>query len=90
MTTKYNELYNNENYVSLAKAIAAHMGVNYDEPTNEYLDVMLAIQDKAIGYSKLDPVYFPINALRICYHVDVYPRYIDFMGVFATYFHNNG
>lgn len=87
--TVYNTLYDNAAYNRMALAIADYMGVNYDSPSREYLDIMVAIQDKAIGYSKLNPVYFPINALRICYHASVYPAYVDFMGVFTTYYQNN-
>lgn len=86
MTSVYNQLYNNDAYCTLARAIADRMGVNYDSPNSEYLDVMVAIQDKAIGYSLLEPAHFPMVALRICYHKEIYQHYLEFMGVYAQYY----
>lgn len=86
MTSVYNQLYDNDAYNRMALAIADHMGVNYDSPTNEYLDVMVAIQDKAIAYSMVQFHHINFTALRICYHKNVYPYYLDFMRAYAKYY----
>jgi hypothetical protein len=85
-TKKYSELYNNEKYDNLSKAIADHMGILEYCPTQEFLDIMVEIQDKAIAYSNL--VYF--NSSDMCRIVtnneNVRPFYLAFLQPYLSHY----
>lgn len=75
MTSVYNKLYDNDAYNRMARAIADHMGIDYDKPTKEYLDAMVLITDYSL--LKLDNI--PLYIARVCYHESIWPYYIDFI-----------
>ncbi len=84
----YNQLYNNDNYVTLARLIASAMNENFDGPSQEYLDVMIDIQDRAIGYSRLKSQrpYIPLIVMQ---NDKAWKAYIDFIFPFAQYYQDN-
>ena len=81
----YNQLYNNDNYVTLARLIAYAMNENFDNPSQEYLAVMIDIQDRAIGYSRLESQRPNLPLIVI----EAWKEYIDFMFPFAQYYQDN-
>lgn len=87
MTSVYNQLYDNDAYCALAQAIADHMDVNYDSPTQEYLDVMVAIQDRMIGFVEGKPYLHPMPAI-IATDSDLWHIYNMFSRPYMEYYFN--
>ena len=84
----YNQLYNNDNYVTLARLIAYAMNENFDNPSQEYLAVMIDIQDRAIGYSRLESQR-PNIPLVVTGNNAVWKAYLDFMRPYSKYYNDN-
>ena len=84
----YNKLYDNDNYVTLARLLADVMGENVDSPSQDYLNMMIDIQDRAITYSRLE-LSRPNIPLIVMQDEQVWKAYLNFIFPFAQYYQDN-
>lgn len=85
----YNVLYNNSAYVNLANQIADHMSLPHDTLNQEFLDIMVGIQNRMIAFSQIDDYGLKDNPLPECVIDEdhLWSAYIYFAEPFIDHYH---
>lgn len=82
----YTQLYNNDKYNTLRRAVESFLGVTQTD-NDELTDIMNDILDRAIAYVYgAFKAYHNPQTVHIVYSNEVYEAYIAFMEPFVTHY----